>query len=214
MKQIDLIIFDLDGTLVASEDGIVQSVLATLRHFGLPEKSRDEIISFIGTGIHDLIIKSSDKTDAFFVEEAIMILECKFKEYSDQHTFLYPNTLSVLDHFKDKIMVIISNRNAQLAIHTLKHFGLLKYFSKVMGGDELTRKKPSPSLIDECLTLYTISKQNAIIIGDMDIDINAGKNAGILTCAIKSAISNWDEVIKTKPDFIIDDIIDLKNIIY
>ncbi|MCD5383486.1 HAD-IA family hydrolase [candidate division WOR-3 bacterium] len=89
---------------------------------------------------------------------------------------------------------------------------MYKYFEDIVGGDDIGCAKPSPCPLDKIIHSLNINKGEAIIVGDMDIDILAGRKADIITCAVTYGIGKKEDIIKANPDFIIDDIMKLKDI--
>jgi len=214
MKYIDLIIFDLDGTLVDSRDDIANAVNFTLKKIGLKEKSISEISSHIGTGVEDLIRKSLGNKEEVLLKRALSVFEEHYKKHSTDNSVLYPNVKEILEYFKGKRKVIVTNRNYEFALLTLKTLGIYDYFEHIIGGDDIGCMKPSSCPLDMSMQRLNASKEEAIIVGDMDIDIVAGKKAGIVTCGVTYGIGKKEDIIKAKPDFIIDGIINLKNTIH
>ncbi len=214
MKYIDLIIFDLDGTLVDSRDDIANAVNFTLKKIGLKEKSISEISSYIGTGIEDLIGKSLGNKQEVLLTRALSVFEKYYRKHSIDNSVLYPNVKEILEYFKNKRKVIVTNRNYEFALIALNKLGIYDYFENVVGGDDIGCMKPSSCPLDISMNRLNTNKEEAIIVGDMDIDIVAGKKAGIITCGVTYGIGKKEDIIKAKPDFIIDDIIGLKSIIH
>ena len=213
MKHVDLMFFDLDGTLVDSKDDIVNAINVTLEHLGLGKKGASEIISYIGIGMHNLIKRSLGEGNEIHFDNAIL----KFKDYYRKHltdkTTLYPNVKEVLEHFNRKKKAIVSNRRHELTLAILKEFKLHEHFEKVFGGDDSSCAKPSSCNLDRIIDEYKIDRKKAIMIGDMDIDILAGKNAGVATCGITYGMGKIEDIIAAKPDFIINNIVELKKLV-
>ncbi len=214
MKSVDLILFDLDGTLVDSRKDIADALNYTLKHIGLKEKGLSLISSYIGGGVQDLIRKSlGDDKDGLF-DKAISVFEERYRQHATDNSRLYPNVKEVLDFFKNKNKVIVTNRNYEFAILALKVLGIYEYFEDIMGGDDLGCMKPSSCPLDNAVDRFNVSKERSIMVGDMLIDILAGKRAGMLTCAVTYGIGKKEDITNAEPDFIIDDIIKLKDIIH
>ncbi len=213
-RHVDLILFDLDGTLNDSRKDIADDLNYTLKHIGLKEKSLSLISSYIGGGVQDLIRKSLGNEEDGLFDRAISVFEERYRQHATDNSRLYPNVKEVLDFFKSKNKVIVTNRNHEFAILVLKALGIYEYFLDIMGGDNLGCMKPSSCPLDNAASRFNVSKEKSIMVGDMLIDILAGKRAGMLTCAVTYGIGEKEDIINAEPDFIIDDIIKLKDIIH
>jgi len=210
--DVDLIIFDLDGTLVDSKKGIVDAVNFTLRKLGLNEKPFGEIVSFIGAGVNSLIRKAIGKRNRGLFNKGISIFEDYYKKHAAVKSRLYPHVEDVLEYFKGKLMFVVTNRRKDMALVTLNSLGIYKYFKDTISGDDESCLKPSACPLDKVLK-SNIDKRRSIIVGDMDLDILSGKKAGILTCAVTYGIGKKEDIMKAEPDYIIDDVTELKDII-
>lgn len=214
MREVELIIFDLDGTLVDSRKDIINAVNFTLKNIGLKTKSASEISSYVGTGVEDLIRKSLGGNQEALFKKALSVFENYYRQHSVDNTILYPNVVETLKYFRDKRKVIITNKRYELAILPLKALKIYGYFEDIKGGDDMDCMKPDSCPLDRMMRGFKIEdKTRAIIVGDMDIDVLAGKNAGIMTCAVTYGIGKKEDILKAKPDYIIDDILQLKEII-
>lgn len=211
---IELIIFDLDGTLVDSRKDIIGSINFTLKSVGLKEKNGPLIISYVGDGVEALMRRSIGEDKDGLFEKALSI----FKEYYGRHcadnAILYSGVSETLAHFSGKKKIIITNRGLKSAVCILKALNIYDYFNKIAGGDDIRCMKPNPCPLDNALARFKIHDKNkAMMVGDMDIDVLAGKNAGILTCAAAYGFGSREDIIKANPDYIIDSIPELKAII-
>jgi len=211
-KNIELIMFDLDGTLVDSMKDIANAGNFTLENFGLMKKSEQEITSYVGEGREHLVKKLlGDKQS--FLKEAVSVFGEYYKKHSMDNSILYPNVKEILKYFKDEKKAVVSNKNREEVVSILKSLAIYDYFDNIIGGDEVEHKKPSSFPLYKIMQRLYIDKEKSIMVGDMDIDILAGKNAGILTCAVTYGVSKKEDIIRAEPDFIIDDIIKLRDII-
>jgi phosphoglycolate phosphatase len=213
MRGVELIIFDLDGTLVDSRTDIANAVNFTLRKLGLKEKSVAEISSYIGMGVEDLIWKSLGDEQDKLHKKALSVFEEYYRVHSTDNSVLYPGVKEILEYFQEKKKAVITNRNYEFAEVALKAFGINGYFVDILSGDDAGCMKPSPCPLDKCIDKLDVDKERAIIVGDMYIDILAGRRAGIITCAVTYGIGKKDDIVKAKPDYIIDNILQLKDIV-
>ncbi|MFH1245393.1 MAG: HAD-IA family hydrolase [Candidatus Omnitrophota bacterium] len=212
MPRIKLIIFDLDGTLVDSQDAIARGINFALTRVGLEPKPGAEISSYIGTGVDDLIRKSLGQKAQGFFEKTKTIFEDYRINFPDTSS-LYPRVKETLEFFKEKKKAVVTNRKYEFAAVTLKKLGIFDCFEKVLGGDDARCMKPSACLVNELIFQLKIAKNKTIMVGDMDVDILAGKAAGITTCAVTYGIGRREDILKAKPDYIIDNLAELKDII-
>ena len=194
MKQVELIIFDLDGTLVDSRKDIAKAVNFTLQELGLKEKSISEINSYIGTGVNDLIGKSLGPGQGDIFNKALALFEGYHREHLTDDSRLYPGVKEILEHFRDKNKVIITNRRYEFALVVLKALGVRDYFDDILGGDNLDCVKPSSCPLERAMNNLQVDRAKTIIVGDMDIDVRAGKKAEILTCAVTYGIGSTEDV--------------------
>jgi phosphoglycolate phosphatase len=213
MRKVHTICFDLDGTLVDSSRDIADAVNFTLKRMGRDERPFREIHDLIGTGVRDLIRKSlDDPGDTRLVEKGIDIFSRRFGEHFADHTTIYPNVRKVLERFSDKTLVVTTNRRTVLTEGTLDKFGISGYFDRITGGDDDDCLKPSACPLRKALGGHE-GGRGAIMVGDMDVDIEAGKRAGMATCAVTYGIGSRADLERAEPDHMIDDIIQLMEII-
>ncbi|MBM3253237.1 MAG: HAD family hydrolase, partial [Candidatus Omnitrophica bacterium] len=144
IKEVDLIIFDLDGTLIDTKKDIVNSVNNTLKNLGLRPRPDNIISSFIGYGIKGLIRDALGKENTSLLEKALKIYEENYNKHMFDTSRPYPGVLEVLEHFSKKSKAVITNKRKRFAKAQLEHFGIAKYFDEIIGGDDETCLKPSP----------------------------------------------------------------------
>ena len=213
MPEIDVIFFDVDGTLIDSRIDIVRAVNYTLKHYALAEKPAKEIVSYIGTGVKDLLRRSLGPDKARFTDEAVKIFSGYFLKHPTDESLLYPNVKEVLQHFSKKRKFILTNRYREFADTALKNLGIRDYFEEILGGDDENCIKPSACALDKVFGVFHIDRKKSIIVGDMAVDVMAGKNSGVKTCWVTYGLNKLDDLKGIKPDYIIDDLVELKDII-
>lgn len=213
MEYIDLIIFDLDGTLVDSRQDIANAVNYTLKEVGLKMRSLSEISSFIGTGVEDLIRRSLDGNQINLFEKGLSTFLDYYKNHYLETTCLYPGVREILEYFNNKRKAIVTNRRHETAVLTLRKLGIYDYFEDIIGGDNIGCMKPSSCPLDKAMQELHMDEEKTMIVGDMHIDILAGRKAGITTCAVTYGIGRREDILKAEPDYIIDNILELKKIV-
>lgn len=210
---VDLIIFDLDGTIVDTCEDITVSLNFCFRKYGILEFTKNEVKNMIGEGVKKFIEKALEKRGLSkdLLED---ILDCFISYYSEHiadYTKPYPGVIETLEKLQGIKKVIISNKLTTLSVKTLISTGLINYFDFVAGNDFFPEQKPSPLPLLETIEKFQIKKENTLIVGDSNIDIEAGKSAGIKTVAVTYGYR--DKNLLKDADVTIDKFEDLLKII-
>ncbi|MFA4982431.1 MAG: HAD-IA family hydrolase [Candidatus Omnitrophota bacterium] len=213
MISADAIFFDVDGTLVDSKEDIADAINYTLKSLGLKNKPTDLIVSYIGTGVKDLVKKSLGEDNIALAQKAEDIFSRYYPKHSADKSRLYPHVKEVLEYFKYKRKFIITNRYNRFADITLRGLGVREYFEDIFGGDDETCLKPSACVLNRILPKLKLEKDKVVIVGDMAIDVETGKNSGVRACWVTYGLGKAEEVEPLKPDFTIGDMAELKDIV-
>lgn len=201
MIKFKLIIFDLDGTLVDTRKDIAVAINHTLDHFGLQRKSLRDISKCIGGGFERTL--RCVFTDMYYEGGALEVLRNFYRKHPVVYSKTYPGVKRVLGYFSEKKLAVLTNKESGISCDILKELGIYKYFDMVVGG-ESGSKKPDPRGVKKILKELNIKGSDTIIVGDMDIDIIAGKKGGIKTCGVTTGIGRKEDVIASRPDIVID----------
>lgn len=202
MKEADLLIFDLDGTLVTSGEDICRSVTYTLSALGLPIIDHQEIIRYIGDGIRKLIERSLGEGRQDRFEEALQIFGSYYEEHMLDTTMLYPAMASVLDHFSEKKKVVVTNKRYYFAHKMLEAMNVNEYFDEIVGADSTPFIKPDARILVPLMERTGVSPGRAVFIGDGVNDILVAKNAGIISCAFLNGLGERKNLLSLKPDYV------------
>ncbi|MFA5142656.1 MAG: HAD-IA family hydrolase [Candidatus Omnitrophota bacterium] len=213
MVYIDSIFFDIDGTLIDARGDIVTAMNYALREMGFPEKPFEEIISYVGTGVTYLISKSLGSDDDSLVAKGVELYAGYYVAHPADKASLFPHAREILEHFKKKRKIILTNRYTNFAEPVLNALGIRGYFEDIVGGDDENCLKPSACVLDPIVSKLHIDRSKSLIVGDMAIDIMTGKNSGIKTCWVRHGLGKAEDVQPLKPDFVISDLMELINII-
>lgn len=209
MFNAELIIFDLDGTLIDSSEDIAWAVNKTLKQMRFEELSYQAIKERIGWGVKMLLQKALPEEKHNLLEEARAIFMGYYSSHLLVRTRLYPGAAEVLQHFKDKKIAIATNKPLNLTEKILDELNILIYFRKVIGGDGVQNKKPAPEAIEIILKELNVLPKEAVFIGDSMIDIEAGKKAGVITIGAAYGFRGRQELEEAGADVVIEDIKEL-----
>ena len=212
MKKIDIIIFDLDGTLVDSKTDIATSINHARAALGLPEKNVEEISRCVGGGLKETVKKTLGEEGERLIDKAVVLFKEHYKKNPVKYSRLYPGVRKTLSYFSSKILSVVTNKDHDITVKILKELEIYDLFAYVTGGDDPECRKPSPCPVNSILEKTGVPKDKAVIVGDMDIDIITAQNAGISSCAVTYGIGKKEDITRTKPDYIIHRITELRDI--
>jgi phosphoglycolate phosphatase len=173
----------------------------------------DAVIGCVGDGINKLLERVLNNPNDSQLQGARKYFDEFYSKHLMDNTILYPGMLTVLQHFSEKEMAVISNKAQHYTDNIIDQLNIKKYFKSVLGGRTDLNKKPAPDTILFILEKLSIEPQKAVIIGDTRNDILAGKAAGIRTCAVTYGFRSIHELKLTEPDFIAKKAPDLINIL-
>jgi phosphoglycolate phosphatase len=199
-----VLIFDLDGTLVDSLHDIAASVNHARSAFGLPQSTSDTIKTFVGDGIRLLIERSFDGRNFQHIEKAISFAKEYYQEHLIEKTTVYPGIVAILDYFKKKTKVVLTNKPENLAKQIIAGLGLSSYFVLVKGGSDGRQLKPHPEAVQTILAQFKVMPQDAVVVGDGVNDILVAKAAGVPSIAVTYGYTSKKDLLQLSPDFIIE----------
>jgi pyrophosphatase PpaX len=210
-KNIDTILFDLDGTLVDTNELIISSFLHTLEKYYPKKYKREDVLPFMGPSLYETFGGIDPKR----AEE--MILE--YRSYNhENHDRLVTEfkgvneTVKALKASGFKI-AIVSTKILDTVIKGLNLTKLDPYFDVIVALDHVKQPKPDPEAIYVALKQLDSTPEKAIMVGDNYHDILAGKNAGTKTAGVAWSMKGKDFLAKYDPDFILDEMTDLLKIV-
>jgi phosphoglycolate phosphatase len=191
-SSIQLVIFDLDGTLIDSRLDLVHSVNAALRHIGRPELPESVIASYVGDGAPILIQRAlgGEAVDEALIRKGLEFFLKYYREHKLDHTTVYagiPEALGTIQSSGNgtpRKLAVLSNKPVIPSRAIVDALGLGRFFSQVYGGNSFPTKKPDPEGARQLLEEYGIQPEHAAIIGDSHVDIRTGRNAGTVTVGV------------------------------
>ena len=201
--SVDLLIFDLDGTLIESKWDIAESVNFTLAELGLPQRPLEEIFGFVGDGVKKLLRLAVGEGNRARFEEALKVFRGYYLDHCLDRTTFFPGIEPMLRHFAHKQKAIATNKSIDYTRVIMNGLGP-HHFVYTVGGDDGFGLKPEPGMLLHILEKLNVAKDRAVLVGDSTNDINGGHNAGLRVCAVGYGMGNREKMAACQPDWFIE----------
>ena len=213
--SIKLVIFDLDGTLIDSRLDLVHSVNAALRHIGRPELPDDVIASYVGDGAPVLIQRAlgGETVEESLIRKGLEFFLSYYREHKLDHTTVYagiPQALAAIQNSagpssngSQRKLAVLSNKPVVPSRAIVDALGLGQFFSQIYGGNSFPTKKPDPEGARKLLEEYGVQPQHAAIVGDSHVDVDTGRNAGMVTVGVTYGFAPHT-LVDDPPDVLVD----------
>jgi phosphoglycolate phosphatase len=208
-SSIRALIFDLDGTLIDSKLDLVHSVNATLRELKRPEIPEVIISSYIGNGAPVLVAKSlGPGVPPAELDRALKFFLTHYEDHKMDNTCAYPGVAEALEHLSAMPMAVLTNKPERISVRILEALGLARYFRAIYGGNTFPTKKPDPLGVNTILREFSVRPNEALLIGDSEVDVQTARNAGILSAVVNYGFGIHDRAAHPA-DLYLDRLLDL-----
>jgi phosphoglycolate phosphatase len=202
----DLLIFDLDGTLVDSKLDLAHAVNATRTHLGMTPLENERVYSYVGNGAPVLIRRVlGNQASEAEVEEALEFFLEYYREHYLDYTTLYPGVKESLGRLRaaGKRMAVLTNKPVGISRAIVDGLGVHDHFFQVYGGNSFDFKKPNPIGVDALIKEAGAEREHTLMIGDSSVDVQTGRNAGITCCGVTYGFQP-ETLAEPAPDLLVD----------
>lgn len=177
------ILFDLDGTLTDSGEGIINCAILALEHFGLPVPSREEMRVFVGPPLHETFVRFGVPKDK--AEEAVVVYRSRYIPIGKYENTPYPGIRELLETLKAEghKLYVATSKPEQMSVDILQHFDLAKYFDQICGATMDTSRTNKEAVIAYLLE-QNGRADNMVMVGDTKFDVIGAKAHGIPTVGV------------------------------
>ena len=209
------VLFDIDGTLLDTLEDLCDSTNHALAQMGYPLRGIEEIRRFIGNGAEKQIRRAvPEGTSEGKIMETLAAFRAYYQDHCQIKTKVYDGLLDVLSELKEKgvKMAVVSNKpDAAVKKLSREYFGdRLDY---AIGPSDGVRCKPYPDMAEEALKALGVEKKDAVFVGDSEVDVQTGLNAGLDVIAVSWGFRSREVVIEAGAKMIADDASELEKLI-
>ena len=209
------VLFDMDGTLLDTLEDLCDSTNHALAQMGYPLRGIEEIRRFIGNGAEKQIRRAvPEGTSEGKIMETLAAFRAYYQDHCQIKTKVYDGLLDVLSELKEKgvkMAVVSSTPDAAVKKLSREYFGdRLDY---AIGPSDGVRCKPYPDMAEEALKALGVEKKDAVFVGDSEVDVQTGLNAGLDVIAVSWGFRSREVVIEAGAKMIADDASELEKLI-
>lgn len=215
MKNYDVILFDLDGTLTDSSPGIINSIVYALKKYDIAVENIETLRKFLGPPLHE-----SFRNFYGFEEDKAMEAVSFYREYFSTKGLLenkvYDGIPQLLQELKDngKRLILATSKPQQFTDRIMEHFDLAKYFEFTAGSNMDGTRSKKADVIEYALQQCNITnKSKTVMVGDRMHDIIGAKTVGVDSIGVEYGYGDYDELKNAGASYIAKTVADLKNIL-
>ena len=199
-----VILFDLDGTLIDSTEAILESFKRSFERFAKEPPKEEEILPQIGHPLFDMFVNLGVNSDV--ADKYVKSYKESYSQIHTQKTVLLPKAKEAVElaYSSGAKLAVVTTKTGKYSIELLEHFGIMKYFSVLIGSEDVQKHKPNPEPIYEALKRMNVSKSsNIYMIGDTCMDMIAAKRADVVGIGVvfkytpKKELQNCTSVVKS-----------------
>ncbi len=207
------IIFDFDGTLTDSRRDIAGAQLWSLQHLGVQGLREEDLYPLIGKSLHETFSRVLPPTEHHRIPDAIALYAEYYPPRALNTTVLFPGVRETLTELKDRGhgLAVASTKKGPGILRATEHFGITTIFDLLQGSDDIPYK-PAPDVILAVLRTMGWDPAETVMVGDTDADILAGRAAGVAVCGVTYGSLTREELLRFRPDHLLDTIRGLPGI--
>jgi len=209
----DLVVFDLDGTLVETREDLAASVNYALRATGIPELAVETIVHFVGDGALKLIQRSlGENNDRDLCDEVLETFLGHYEGHCTEKSLAYPGVAEIIPGLSPLPLAVLTNKPAGPTDIILDALGLKACFENVIGGDSEYGRKPDPAGLLAIISGSQVQPARTLLVGDTSVDVLTARNAGCQCAGVQYGFRPGD-FTKDPPDYLLGEFSDLLKVL-
>ena len=216
----DMVLIDVDGTLVDSVPDLAYCVDAMMSELGMPERGEKRVRHWVGNGVERLVKRAlvnqlDGEPDEALFGKALPVFEALYRENTSKRSRLYQGVKEALDFLKTTGVRLgcVTNKASQFTLPLLQDLGVHDYFEVVICGDMVERKKPDPMPLLQAAEQLETEAKASMMLGDSMSDVNAARAAGFQIVCMSYGYNHGEDIQDYDPDAVIDSMTEIKDIV-
>jgi len=206
VKKYKAVIFDMDGTILNTIEDLLDATNYALSRYGYPLHTVEEEYYFVGNGLYKTVERAlPEGTGPEIVKEVHKTMVEYYKEHSEDKTAPYPGIVEVIKTLRAAgIHTAVVSNKADFAVKNLCLKFFADCFDESMGETEGFALKPAPDMVEEVLRRIGVSKDEAVYVGDSNVDLQTAKNSGLDCIAVSWGFRGYEKLLEYGAEVIID----------
>lgn len=207
--KFDFLIFDLDGTVIDSQEDVAHALNRLLGDFQIAPLSREVVRTHVGYGVKPLL-------ETALAEKGIQDIDSAFSSFTNYYLENCVRETKLFDHVAQTLVqlsgfkkVVLTNKSNRFIEKILTGLGISQHFVGSYGRESFAKMKPDPLPILSILEIHGAKKERTLMIGDTETDVLAGQSAGVATCLVNYGYGRPDALKRLSPTFTIGSFRDL-----
>lgn len=220
IKKPEMILIDLDGTLVDSVPDLAFCVDAMMDRLAMPQRGEGQVRKWVGNGVERLVRRAlinqlDGEPDEAQYQKALPIFMELYADNTSKRSHLYPGVREGLDYVKGAGYKLgcVTNKAAAFTEPLLKDMGIRDYFEIVVSGDTVAKKKPDPMPLLHAAAFFGVEPRHALMVGDSMSDVKAARAAGFQIVCLTYGYNHGVDIRDSDPDAVIDSMAELKDLL-
>lgn len=220
IKKPEMILVDLDGTLVDSVPDLAFCVDAMMDRLAMPRRGEARVRAWVGNGVERLVRRAlinqlDGEPEEALYQQAIPVFMELYADNTSKRSHLYPGVREGLDYMKSTGYKLgcVTNKAAAFTEPLLKDMGIRDYFEIVVSGDTVAKKKPDPMPLLHAAAFFGVEPRRALMVGDSMSDVKAARAAGFQIVCLTYGYNHGVDIRDSNPDAVIDSMAELKGLL-
>ena len=212
---IELLVFDLDGTLIDSKLDLALAVNAAREDLGMPPLAHDTVFSYVGNGAPTLVRRAiGEQASEDQLQRSLEFFLGYYRRHMLDNTRLYPGAREALDrmHAAGLRMAVLTNKPVRFSRELLRGLGVAEHFQVVYGGNSFETKKPHPEGLQIVITELGVAPERTLVAGDSAVDVWTARNAGAWSCGVSYGFQP-ETFAEDPPDVMVDSLEELAEVV-
>jgi phosphoglycolate phosphatase len=220
IKKPEMILIDVDGTLVDSVPDLAYCVDEMMGQLGRPVHGEVKVRDWVGNGVERLVRRAligqldGEPEEVEFARAYPIFLEL-YAENTSKRSLLYPGVREGLDYLKSQSYRLgcVTNKAAQFTLPLLQDLGIRDYFEIVVAGDTLPKKKPDPMPLLHAAEQLSADPSASLMVGDSRSDVKAARAAGFQIVCMSYGYNHGEDIRHYNPDAVLDSLTEIRTLL-